>query len=193
MKPEQWQVIEKLYHSASALPVEEWREFLEEACSQDHGLFEELESLLSYGPRPRTVLDTAAIALLAKAMAADQRDLPAPLLEGQSISHYRIVEPIGRGGMGAVYKAEDLRLRRYVALKLLPGYLAADQETLKRFEREAQAASTRTWLANSVATSTPIPPTLAPSSGNIPTPAAACALTNSLRQATSQRIPLYNK
>jgi serine/threonine protein kinase len=142
MKPEQWQVIEELYHSASALPVEERRGFLEEACGQDQSLFEELESLLSYGPPPRTILDTAAIALLAKAMAADQRDLPAPLLEGRSISHYRIVERIGRGGMGVVYKAEDLRLRRYVALKLLPGYLAADQEALKRFEREAQAAST---------------------------------------------------
>jgi eukaryotic-like serine/threonine-protein kinase len=142
MKPEQWQVIEELYHSASALPVEERRGFLEEACGQDQSLLQELESLLSYEPPPRTVLDTAAIALLAKAMAADQRDVPAPLVEGQKISHYRVVARIGRGGMGVVYKAEDLRLRRYVALKLLPGYLAADKEALKRFECEAQAAST---------------------------------------------------
>ncbi|HXY08956.1 MAG TPA: serine/threonine-protein kinase [Terriglobales bacterium] len=141
MKPEQWQVLEELYHSASQLPVGERLGFLREACGQDQSLLQELQSLLRYGPTPRSVLDTNAIAMLAKAMAADQRDLPAPLLEGQSISHYRIVERIGRGGMGVVYKAEDLRLRRYVALKLLPAYLAADREALQRFEREAQAAS----------------------------------------------------
>jgi serine/threonine protein kinase len=141
MAADRWQSIEELYHQASDLPVGERESFLLAACGEDRNLLLEVRSLLEYGEMPQSVLESPAIAVLAKAMAIDEIQSSAALLEGKIISHYRLLEAIGRGGMGVVYRAEDLRLGRFVALKLLPHPLAGEPEARQRFEREARAAS----------------------------------------------------
>ena len=78
MRPERWHAIEELYHSASDLPDGQRQTFLRDACEGDKALFDEVESLLRHGSGPQSFLDTPAVAIMAKAMAADEFHSSSP-------------------------------------------------------------------------------------------------------------------
>jgi len=138
MEPERWREIERVYHLAREQAAGRRSAFLEQACGGDEELRREVESLLSHADGAQEYLET--VVLEAAAQARDQPSAPAAMI-GQTVSHYRVVEKLGGGGMGVVYRAEDLRLRREVALKLLTDNLAGEPLAVERFEREARAAA----------------------------------------------------
>jgi serine/threonine protein kinase len=137
MKPDRWRQIENLYHAALELKADERARFFDEACAGDETLRSEIESLLAYEGRAEGFIESPAIELAASLLAEDQTDSAA----GKKLGPYEVLSLLAAGGMGEVYLAEDARLDRKVALKLLPNEFTQDQERLKRFEREARAAS----------------------------------------------------
>jgi pimeloyl-ACP methyl ester carboxylesterase len=126
------QRIEELFDRAIELSPGDRPALLSGACGSDADLRREVESLLAYAER------SGLTARLAAAVAGARTGSPA-LGPGQKLSQYEVVEKLGSGGMGVVYKALDRRLQRFVALKFLPPYLSAEPELKLRFTQEAQA------------------------------------------------------
>lgn len=130
--------IEEIYHAALSVPTEQRREFVREACADDEHLRQEVESFLSLTERAASFIESTPGDLAAALM--ENKDDDENLI-GREFGHYRVLSLLGAGGMGKVYLAEDTRLGRKIALKLLPSQLSASPERKKRFQQEARSAS----------------------------------------------------
>ena len=137
MTPERYQQIGALYHAALDIEAGERAAFLERECSGDETLRREVESLIASHEQSGNFIATPALSVAAEMLAAQE----AGSLEGQMVGRYRMLSPIGSGGMGRVYLAEDEALGRQVALKVLPEHFTHDNDQMQRFHREARAAS----------------------------------------------------
>jgi eukaryotic-like serine/threonine-protein kinase len=137
MTPERWQHIDRLFQSALERTPEERAGFLKEACAGDDSVRAEVESLISAHERSGEFLDAPAYEGTTIKLANDL----ARLAVGQTVGHYKILGTLGAGGMGEVYLAQDTRLGRKIAVKLLPREFTKDVDRLRRFEQEARAAS----------------------------------------------------
>ena len=137
MNPDRWQQIDELFHAASERAAHERAAFLAEACGDDSAMRRELESLLGFEAEAADFIETPAVHFAAELLAEDVAESKT----GRLIGSYKILSKLGAGGMGEVWLAEDSRLKRKIALKLLPAPFTADTERVRRFEREARAAS----------------------------------------------------
>ena len=137
MTPERWQQIDELFNAALACEPAQRAEFLAANCAGDESLRREVESLLSSLEGADGFIETSASDIAAELL----RTHSSTYEPGQQIQNFQIVRHLGSGGMGEVHLAKDLRLNRNVALKLLPPHFMLNPDRVRRFEREARAAS----------------------------------------------------
>jgi serine/threonine protein kinase len=137
MTPDRWQQVKEIFNSAITCRPEERSVFISQACFGDEALRSEVESLIASHEESGSFIDKPAFEAAASLLANEKAELRA----GQTIGSYEVISFLSRGGMGEVYLAEDKRLGRKVALKLLPASFTTDADRLRRFEQEARAAS----------------------------------------------------
>jgi len=137
MTPKRWQQVKAIFNSAIKYRPEERGVFLSDACAGDNHLRSEVESLIASHEKTGSFIDAPAYEAVATLIVDEKSELKP----GQFVGAYEIVSFIGRGGMGEVYLAQDKRLGRKVALKLLPSPVTRDVTRLHRFEQEARSAS----------------------------------------------------
>src|SRR5438067_184073 len=137
MTSERWQQVEEVLQAALDRPAHERSSFLNEACSGDEGLRQEASSLIDAYDEAGDFIEEPAIAHDAHVLISNHQQNNI----GREIGPYQIIERLGAGGMGEVYLAQDRRLDRQVALKILPAYFVSDEVRLRRFQTEARAAS----------------------------------------------------
>jgi Tol biopolymer transport system component len=132
-----WHKVDRLLEAALEREAAQRADFLSEACAGDEALRREVESLLAAHEKAGSFIETSPAEMAAEMLADDRAELAA----GQRLGPYKIVARIGSGGMGEVYRAEDTRLDRTLALKILPRDFASDPDRMRRFVLEAKAAS----------------------------------------------------
>jgi eukaryotic-like serine/threonine-protein kinase len=137
MSPQRYAEITRLCQAALELNASQRNAFLSQACAGDDELRAEIESLLAADEAENSFIDQPALNVAAQIFAHEQPQVQS----GQQFGQYQLLSLLGAGGMGQVYLAQDVRLKRKVALKLLPPAFTQDNDRVRRFEQEAQAAS----------------------------------------------------
>jgi serine/threonine protein kinase/tetratricopeptide (TPR) repeat protein len=139
MKPDRFEQLKEILGEVANLPEDKREVYLDEACKDDQELREEIESILAHESERYEVLKTGGAISLDPVEPAEPPDLPD--MVGHTLSHFRLEEKIASGGMGVLYRATDLKLRRQVAIKVLRPDILSHPDSRERFVREARAAS----------------------------------------------------